>query len=516
MRSRRVLCVVAALVLLAGCGRVEPDRPSGQRRSSPATPPAQTAQPSGRLVKVATAALSTKRLRLEMLGIERRPEESVLRFTLTNLEKGLASFDFPTSAASTGNFDFKLIDPVGHKGYTPLYDERDDSVGSDPSVRSAEPGVTYDAELHFPPIPEGVKTLTVLTPSTAGEFTGVPVIDAGAASTGAGTTTLPVRTPQGEVGGGVYDLFGIVEDPVKVTTTSGKEQQIGLRTDVLFDFDSAKLSDKAAQVLDGVAAETKAKADPAKPPIRIEGHTDGKGTGDYNIRLSRQRAQTVLEELRTRLSAEYRYEAEGKGETEPVAEEGGADDEQARQKNRRVEVSYQIRQRTPGTATASGGQHEQVGGAEGRPAAFRPSDGGTVADRTVEWKDPLGNRQARRMDVKPFYRDGDYLVAVFEITNLAGSLAHVDDYGNFGRFEEFTVLDPATNLRYMRVRIGPENWGDARLNLMAVDPSWAVFNTDEGTVNRGFFYVPAPPPGVKAVTFDAGRFGRFANVPIAE
>lgn len=51
---------------------------------------------------------------------------------------------------------------------------------------------------------------------------------------------------------------------------------------------------------------------------------------------------------------------------------------------------------------------------------------------------------------------------------------------------------------------------------MHVDPGWAVFNTDPGTSNRGFFYVPAPPADVKTVTFDAAGFGQFPNVPIVE
>lgn len=315
----------------------------------------------------------------------------------------------------------------------------------------------------------------------------------------------------------MHDLFGITEDPVKVTATSGTEEEVGLRADVLFAFDSADLSSRARQILDDVAADVRAKADPAQPPIRIAGHTDSKGEPDYNIRLSQQRAQAVLQELQARLGGSYQYQAEGRGETEPVAEEGGADDEEARQRNRRVEVSYQIRRQAPGAATTSGGPRERVGGTTGQPARFRPTDGEIVASRTIEWTDVGGFTHKRRMDVKPFYRDGGYLVAVFEIANIGSThVAEITDYGDLGVFEEFSVLDPASKIRYQRVRIGPEEWENGQLNLMHVDPGWAVFNTDPGTSNRGFFYVPAPPADVKTVTFDAAGFGQFPNVPIVE
>lgn len=517
MRMIRLAAALVLVVLLAGCGGAGN---SGDPEAAPPTAEGTTAPAGGPLAKEAVAAFSTHRLRLEMLRVERHPEESVLRFAVTNLGDQLSSVGFGTSMAGAANFDFKLVDPVGHKAYTPLYDEAGQTVGSDAFTFSAEPQVRYEAELHFPPIPEGVETLTVLTPSTAGEFTGVPVVDAAAAQTPAATATpgaaMPVRTPQGKVSGGVYDLYGIVEDPVKVTATSNTEERVGLRADVLFAFDSAGLSDRARQILDDVAADVRAKADPAQPPIHIEGHTDGRGAHDYNVRLSQQRAQAVLQELQARLGGDYQYQAEGKGETERIAEEGGADDEQARQRNRRVEVSYQIKQQTPGTATASGGPRERVGGGAGQPAAFRPTDGETVATRTVEWSD-LGVTQQRRIDVKPFYRDGGYLVVVFEITNLGTThVPEVADYGNLGVFEQFSVLDPATDVRYSRVRIGPEAWGSGVPNLMHVDPGWAVFNTAPGSSNRGFFYVPAPPADVSTVTFDAGGFGQFPNIPVVE
>ncbi|MEV1199680.1 OmpA family protein, partial [Microbispora rosea] len=144
-----------------------------------------------------------------------------------------------------------------------------------------------------------------------------------------------MREPAGQVTSSVQDLYGITESAEKTTIASGGDETVGLRTDVLFAFDSDRLTARARAVLDDVAKETREKADPARPPVLIEGHTDGKGTHAYNMALSLRRAQAVRRELQARLGGAYRFRATGKGENEPVAREGGTDDEEARARNRR-------------------------------------------------------------------------------------------------------------------------------------------------------------------------------------
>ncbi|MGI5416779.1 OmpA family protein [Actinomadura luteofluorescens] len=394
-------------------------------------------------------------------------------------------------------------------------------MGSDLFIMSAHPGARYETILEFPALPASLDRMTVVTPTTAGEFTGVPVVDGqGPVKPAAPVADLfdkprpgsvvawPVRGLDGPAKGGTFDLYGITEGEVKSTTSSITEEKVGLRTDVLFAFDKAALSAQAKAILDEVAAETRAKADPSKPPILITGHTDGKGGHDYNASLSQRRADAVLRELQARLGTAYQYRAEGKGETEPLAKEGGPDDAQARQKNRRVEISYQIRQRTAGTGTsASPGRQEDPGGAAGPPAPFRP-DGPTVASRYASFGQ---GGDKRRIDVKPFYRDGAYLVAVFDIVNLgpSGGPSELENYSTSGggAFGDFSVSDPSTRTVYRGVRLGKD--GSAY-----VDPGFSAFRHDPGTDNRGFFYVPAPPPTVRTVTFDAGPFGQIPNVPV--
>src|SRR5271167_4493965 len=69
-----------------------------------------------------------------------------------------------------------------------------------------------------------------------------------------------------------------------------KEVKIYLPADVLFDFDKADLRSEAAPVLERVASAL--RSDPASSAT-IEGHTDGKGSDQYNQPLSERRAQSV-------------------------------------------------------------------------------------------------------------------------------------------------------------------------------------------------------------------------------
>ena len=69
--------------------------------------------------------------------------------------------------------------------------------------------------------------------------------------------------------------------------------------------------------------------------IKIIGHTDSVGKDDFNQRLSEGRANAIRTELIKRGIAEDRIEAEGRGESEPIADN---ETEEGRALNRRVEV----------------------------------------------------------------------------------------------------------------------------------------------------------------------------------
>lgn len=69
--------------------------------------------------------------------------------------------------------------------------------------------------------------------------------------------------------------------------------------------------------------------------VRVEGHTDSKGSSEYNMDLSNRRATAVKNLLVQRGIADSRIDVVGYGETMSVATN---DTEAGRQKNRRVEI----------------------------------------------------------------------------------------------------------------------------------------------------------------------------------
>ncbi len=69
--------------------------------------------------------------------------------------------------------------------------------------------------------------------------------------------------------------------------------------------------------------------------VRVEGHTDSKGSDAYNMDLSNRRANAVKSLLVQRGIADSRIDVVGYGETMPVATNAT---EAGRQKNRRVEI----------------------------------------------------------------------------------------------------------------------------------------------------------------------------------
>lgn len=72
--------------------------------------------------------------------------------------------------------------------------------------------------------------------------------------------------------------------------------------------------------------------------IRLTGHTDNVGKSEDNLALSKNRAEAVREYLINRGTDPGRIEAEGKGDTEPIASN---EDAEGRQKNRRTEMTIQ-------------------------------------------------------------------------------------------------------------------------------------------------------------------------------
>jgi outer membrane protein OmpA-like peptidoglycan-associated protein len=102
--------------------------------------------------------------------------------------------------------------------------------------------------------------------------------------------------------------------------------------DILFDFNKATLRREVEFNLVKIATILNQFPEMG---ILIEGHTDSIGTDEYNLDLSRRRAQAVSEFLKSQDVAEARMTYEGYGESRPVADN---ETDQGRQRNRRVDL----------------------------------------------------------------------------------------------------------------------------------------------------------------------------------
>lgn len=111
---------------------------------------------------------------------------------------------------------------------------------------------------------------------------------------------------------------------------------ITLEDRILFDFDKSDLRPDAATTVDALA-EAFVAVTPRSLDVR--GHTDSKGSDDYNQDLSERRAKTVGAAL-TERAVTSQIGTQGLGETQPVAanEIKGKDNPAGRQLNRRVEI----------------------------------------------------------------------------------------------------------------------------------------------------------------------------------
>ena len=101
---------------------------------------------------------------------------------------------------------------------------------------------------------------------------------------------------------------------------------------VNFDFNKATLKPDAQPVIAQVAALLK-----ANPDLRfsVEGHTDSIGLHDYNVKLSKDRAASVVAALVAQSIAANRLSSTGFGPDKPIAPN---DTDEGRAKNRRVEL----------------------------------------------------------------------------------------------------------------------------------------------------------------------------------
>src|SRR5690606_12280790 len=126
------------------------------------------------------------------------------------------------------------------------------------------------------------------------------------------------------------DVTPIVKDiylqPIEVGVT------VRLKN-VYFDFDKTTLKEESYPELNKVVAFLQ-----QNPTVEIEiaGHTDYKGSDEYNLNLSQGRCQSVVDYLVSQGVDEYRLTAHGYGESKPIDTN---ETDEGRANNRRVEFT---------------------------------------------------------------------------------------------------------------------------------------------------------------------------------
>src|SRR5690606_26719687 len=102
---------------------------------------------------------------------------------------------------------------------------------------------------------------------------------------------------------------------------------------ILFDTGKATIKTQSAEVLQNIVEILN---EYVNAKFSIEGHTDSVGSDALNMKLSKERASSVMNYLITNGVASNRLTAEGFGETKPIDSNKTA---AGRANNRRVEIN---------------------------------------------------------------------------------------------------------------------------------------------------------------------------------
>ncbi|WP_157068055.1 OmpA family protein, partial [Desulfosarcina cetonica] len=115
------------------------------------------------------------------------------------------------------------------------------------------------------------------------------------------------------------------------TTILDQSKDVWSFENIHFAFDSAVLTPDSFAILDQIvdALNTYPNLN-----VLVEGHTDSIGTNAYNLKLSKRRAQAVVDYLVSKGISPSRLSSEGFGEERPIASNKTAE---GRAHNRRVQ-----------------------------------------------------------------------------------------------------------------------------------------------------------------------------------
>jgi peptidoglycan-associated lipoprotein len=147
----------------------------------------------------------------------------------------------------------------------------------------------------------------------------------GAGSTAAGQGETGAAAGEGQVGEG-RELPG--------ASGAAGGGPTGVANVIYFDFDRSDIRPEYASL---ITSHAKFLATSGSVKIRVEGHTDERGSREYNIALAERRAQAVRSALTLQGAGDTQLTTVSYGEERPAV---AGSDESAYEKNRRVELVY--------------------------------------------------------------------------------------------------------------------------------------------------------------------------------
>ena len=119
--------------------------------------------------------------------------------------------------------------------------------------------------------------------------------------------------------------------PKKYTHIVVTQEKIELKQKIFFDTNKATIQPRSFSLLDEIGSVLKSRP---TMTVRIEGHTDSRGTRKHNMSLSAARAESVRQHLVGLGIEPARMDAKGYGPDQPIETNKT---EAGREKNRRVE-----------------------------------------------------------------------------------------------------------------------------------------------------------------------------------
>lgn len=162
------------------------------------------------------------------------------------------------------------------------------------------------------------------------------------------------------VGGATGAVIGHQMDKqaaeIKKTVPDAKVERVGegivveFSSNVLFGFDQSDISNDAKVSLDKLVTVLNYYPD---TDIEVQGHTDSKGSNNYNQKLSEQRASAVAGYLTNQSIANRRINIKGFGESTPKYNNST---ENGRTENRRVEFLISANEKMKADAEKEAGK----------------------------------------------------------------------------------------------------------------------------------------------------------------